>query len=144
MKIKIISYGHKFYEELGLKAPYHDFLFSLRDFINPYWEPELRDFNGTQEPIAKFFEKDPRTAQRLDKIQDLLKDFVDDFLENSYRSDREQIVIAFKCTGGKHRSVYFAQKIFERMQAHYQDQLSYELDHVDLAKYVEDYEVVKI
>ena len=87
-------------------------------------------------------EADERTGQRLDKMEDLLKDFIDNFLDNSHRSDRDKLVFAFKCTGGKHRSVYFAQKIFERLRAHYQDKLTYELDHVDLNKYVSDYKAI--
>lgn len=142
MKIKIISYGHKFYEEAGEEPPYHDFLFSLRDFINPYWVPELKEKTGLDDHIHEFFEKDERTFQRLDKIEDLLKDFIDNFLDNSHRSDRDKLVFAFKCTGGKHRSVYFAQKTFERLKNHYQDKLSYELDHVDLIKYVSDYKAI--
>ena len=142
MKIKIVSYGHKFYEEVGEEPPYHDFLFSLRDFINPYWIPELKEKTGLDEEIHEFFEKDERTNQRLDKMEDLLKDFIDNFLDNAHRSDRDRLVFAFKCTGGKHRSVYFAQKIFERLYKHYADKLSYELDHVDLNKYVSDYKAI--
>ena len=142
MKIKIISYGHKFYEEEGKQPPYHDFLFSMRDFINPYWVPELKEFTGLDKEIHEFFEKDERTNQRLGKIEDLLKDFIDNFLDNSHRDDRDQLVFAFKCTGGKHRSVYFAEKTFERLKEHYKDKLSYELDHVDLVKYVSDYKAI--
>jgi UPF0042 nucleotide-binding protein len=143
MKIKIISYGHKFYEELNEVPPYHDFLFSLRDFINPYWVPELKEMTGLDQQIHDFFEKDERTIKRLDKIEDLIKDFIDNFLENAHRSDRDQLVFAFKCTGGKHRSVYFAHKIFERLKNHYKESLNYELDHVDLVKYISDYKAIQ-
>lgn len=142
MKIKIISYGHKFYEEEGKMPPYHDFLFSLRDFINPFWVPELKEKTGLDEQIHEFFEKDERTFQRLDKIEDLLIDFIDNFLDNSHRADRDKLVFAFKCTGGKHRSVYFAEKTFLRLKDHYKDRLSYELDHVDLTKYIKDYKAI--
>lgn len=137
MKIKIISYGHKFYEAEGKPAPAHDFLFSLRDLVNPYWIPELKNFNGLDDQIIEFFEKDYGTQERLTKIECLIDDFITDFSSNKHRTPDCSLTFAFKCTGGKHRSVYFAQRIFENLNSKLEKKLEVELEHIDLPKYLE-------
>lgn len=136
MKIKFLSYGHKFYEGENKPAPAHDFLFSLRDLINPYWVPELKDFNGLEEPIQNFFEADPASQERLEKLSSLVEDFIKDFIKNSNRTEDCSLSFAFKCTGGRHRSVYFAEKIYQKIQSKIQDpKLNFEIEHVDLPRY---------
>jgi len=137
MLIRIISYGHKFYEEQGLNPPEHDFLFSLRDLKNPFWIPELREFTGLDTQIQDFFSSQSDIQDRLNKIQALVKDFVLDFSSNQSRTDEAEICFAFKCTGGKHRSVYFAQAIFDYLNQELKenDKLSLLIEHIDLPRY---------
>ena len=136
MKIKIISYGHKFHEAEGKAPPAHDFLFSLRDLINPYWVPELKKFNGLDEEIKKYFEKDSGTQERLAKVDALVKDFATDFTKNKHRTEDCSLTFAFKCTGGKHRSVYFAQTIFDRVSSDFDEKAKVELEHLEMHRYV--------
>lgn len=141
MKIRIISYGHKYYEELGEPAPYHDFLFSLRDLANPFWIPELKGFHGLEPQIIEFFEKDPGTQSRLNKIISITEDFILDFTKNQNRDESSSLTFAFKCTGGKHRSVYFAQCVYESLQKNIeqfsnQRKIELEVEHVDLPRYI--------
>lgn len=139
MKIKIISYGHKFYEEEGKPAPYHDFLFSLRDLKNPFWVPELKEFNGTQKEIIEFFEKDPGTQDRVEKTYQLIYNFIEDFTNNKTREDDAMQTYAFKCTGGKHRSVYFAELMKKRLKEaskSFSREIEVELEHIDLHRYL--------
>jgi UPF0042 nucleotide-binding protein len=137
MLIRIISYGHKFYEEQGLNPPEHDFLFSLRDLKNPFWIPELREFTGLDAEIQDFFSAQNDIQDRLEKIKTLVKDFVKDFSSNQSRNDDSELCFAFKCTGGKHRSVYFAQAIFDYLnqELNQSEKLSLVIEHVDLPRY---------
>lgn len=137
MLIRIISYGHKFHEEQGLAAPEHDFLFSLRDLKNPFWIPELREFHGLDPEIQSFFGKQADIQERLKKIQGLVLDFINDFSTNESRDANAKICFAFKCTGGKHRSVYFAQAIFDFLDKELKssEKISVELQHLDLHRY---------
>jgi UPF0042 nucleotide-binding protein len=137
MLIRIISYGHKFYEEQGLNPPSHDFLFSLRDLKNPFWIPELREFTGLDSQIQDFFSSQSDIQERLNKIKTLVKDFVADFSSNQSRNEESEMCFAFKCTGGKHRSVYFAQAIFDYLNQELKenDKLSLLIEHVDLPRY---------
>lgn len=136
MKVKVISYGHKFYEGESKAPPYHDFLFSLRDLVNPFWVPELKEFNGLDSQVIEFFEKDEGTQTRLKKVDELIRDFIKDFCGNKHRTPECSLTFAFKCTGGKHRSVYFAQSIFKKLSEELDDSVQVELEHVDLPKYL--------
>lgn len=137
MLIRIISYGHKFYEEQGLNPPEHDFLFSLRDLKNPFWIPELREFTGLDSEIQEFFSSQSDIQERLSKLKTLVKDFVADFSSNQSRTEESELCFAFKCTGGKHRSVYFAQAIFDFLNQELKEtnKLSLVIDHIDLPRY---------
>lgn len=146
MKFRFISYGIKYYEAAGEIAPEHDFLFNLRDLSNPFWIPELKGMHGLEAKIQDFFAKDVSIQLRLEKISNLVNDFIEDALKNSYRSDVESITFAFRCTGGKHRSVYFAQSVFEKMQKMFENRdinhetgkkIAFEVEHVDLPRYLE-------
>ena len=145
MKFRFISYGIKYYEELGEKPPVHDFLFNLRDLSNPFWVPELKGKHGLEDEIIEFFGKDENIQTRIGKIQDLAEDFIEDALANNYRSGVATITFAFRCTGGKHRSVYFAETIFKNIQSIYANKnikhegiesVEFEVEHVDLPRYI--------
>jgi len=135
MKLKVISYGYKFYEELGEMPPKHDFLFNLRDLNNPFWVPELKPYNGKDEKIQEFFLRDQASQTRLRLINELAQGFVRDFLSNPGRKADDEIVFAFRCTGGKHRSVYFAEQVYKSLNSEFAAKLETEIEHVDLAKH---------
>jgi UPF0042 nucleotide-binding protein len=148
MNIKFISYGYKYYEAEGLAAPEHDFLFNLRDLNNPYWIPELKPFCGLDSEILDFFERDSATQERLRKISDLVKDFINDFLTNERRTleGESGLIFAFRCTGGKHRSVYFADLVYKYMVKafHTEPELSFAVEHIDLPRYIEAEKLAKL
>ena len=87
-----------------------DFVFDARVLPNPHWEPELRPLTG----------RDPRVRDYLDAQPDVdayarqVADFLDTWLPRLRNDTRAYVTVAFGCTGGKHRSVYLA----ERMAAH--------------------------
>ena len=91
-----------------------DFVFDARVLPNPHWEPDLRPLTG----------RDPRVRDYLDAQADVdayarqVADFLDTWLPRLRNDNRAYVTVAFGCTGGKHRSVYLA----ERMAAHARDQ----------------------
>jgi RNase adapter protein RapZ len=102
LNVTLISFGYKY--GLPLDA---DIVFDVRFLPNPYYVDQLRDLCGTDAPVAAYLEAIPETQAFLDHAQPLL-----DFLIPHYiREGKAQLTIAIGCTGGRHRSVYLAQRL---------------------------------
>lgn len=86
------------------------FVFDCRIMKNPGREPRYAEMTGMDAPVAAFLDA-------LDDAQILLRDvkgMVDRAVEHHLRRGFTDLTVAFGCTGGQHRSVYFA----ERLAAH--------------------------
>lgn len=84
-----------------------DLVFDVRCLPNPFYIPELKHKTGLQTEVSGYVMKFDESQKLLEKLKDLV-----DFLIPLYiKEGKSQIVIAFGCTGGKHRSVTFAEKI---------------------------------
>ena len=102
LKIYCISFGFKY------GAPKEaDLVFDVRCLPNPFYIPELKQHTGLEEPVRTFVMKFEQARGLEVKLLDLL-----DYLIPLYRSEgKSQLTIAVGCTGGKHRSVVFAELI---------------------------------
>ncbi len=106
LSILLESFGFK----RGLPAD-ADFVFDVRCLPNPYWEPELRSLTGLDRPVREYFEKQPQVRAMVDDIAEFLHRWVPRFKD----SQRAYLTVAIGCTGGRHRSVYVAEAIAERL-----------------------------
>jgi len=98
--IKVMSFGFKY----GVSTE-SDLVFDVRCLPNPYYVPELRNHTGLDQCVRDYVMKHESSQQLFDKISDLI-----DFLIPMYvHEGKSQLVIAFGCTGGKHRSITFAE-----------------------------------
>ena len=84
-----------------------DFMFDARILPNPYWEEELRALNGRDEAVKNWLESDERVVQMTEDI----KNFMSTWLPAFQEAQRSYVTIGIGCTGGKHRSVYLAEKL---------------------------------
>jgi len=91
-----------------------DFVFDARVLPNPHWEPDLRPLTGRDTGVRDYLERQPEVIRYSEQIIDLL----DTWLPRLRTDTRSYVTIAFGCTGGKHRSVYLA----ERMARHAREQ----------------------
>ncbi|MFK7869716.1 MAG: RNase adapter RapZ [Roseobacter sp.] len=83
-----------------------DNVYDCRFLQNPYWQPELRARNGTDQEVADFVTKDPRFEGFEEKVLGLSL-----HLLPAYRDEgKSNLTIAFGCTGGQHRSVVMASR----------------------------------
>ena len=88
------------------------FVFDCRAMPNPFWDESLRGFSGCDKPVVDFFE------QHKDKVNcflDAAEVLVRQSIEQYQKDGRELLMVAFGCTGGQHRSVYFAERMAERL-----------------------------
>jgi len=102
-----------------------DYLFDIRCLPNPYWESELRDLSGLDEPVVRFFRRNSLVTQMVDQIAAFLEFWLPRFdLEN-----RSHLMVALGCTGGQHRSVFITEALASRFRSR---ELAVRIDHRDL------------
>lgn len=107
MRISILSFGFKY--GVPLEA---DLMIDVRFIPNPYFIPELKKLDGTDERVQQFVVRWTETQVFLEKYLGLL-----DYLLPLYeREGKSYLTIAVGCTGGRHRSVTVAQKFFESLK----------------------------
>ncbi|MDG1067127.1 MAG: RNase adapter RapZ [Sulfitobacter sp.] len=82
-----------------------DMVYDCRFLKNPYWEPALRDLNGTDARVAAHVATDPRYDDFAQKVFDLSLLILPACREEG----KSHFSIAFGCTGGQHRSVALAE-----------------------------------
>ncbi|MBQ5316003.1 MAG: RNase adapter RapZ [Oscillospiraceae bacterium] len=106
MTVKVTSFGFKY--GMCMDA---DIVLDVRCLPNPFYIPELKEHTGLDKAVSDYvmqFEQ----SQELDRR---LRDMID-FLIPLYRQEgKSSLVIAFGCTGGKHRSVTFAERMYEHL-----------------------------
>jgi UPF0042 nucleotide-binding protein len=107
MTLAFESFGFK--QGIPLDA---DFVFDVRALPNPFYDPQLRPLTGLDEPVVQFLDALPAAQQMLADIGDYLARWLPAFA----RDNRAYLTVALGCTGGQHRSVYFAERLARRFQ----------------------------
>lgn len=122
MVISVLSFGFKY----GIPAD-ADLVFDVRFLPNPYYIEELKHLTGNDKPVQDYVKKAPETTEFLEKIDDLLK-FL---LPNYVKEGKNSLVIAIGCTGGKHRSVTLANEIYKLIS---RTEYGCKVEHRDIEK----------
>jgi len=123
LQLSILSFGFKY----GMPEDL-DLLFDLRFLPNPYYDPDLRTHTGEEKAVQDFVFQDGNAQIFLDKLVDLFH-----FLLPLYVAEgKNQLVLGLACTGGKHRSVTMAEKLYQSLK----DTADYgiALEHRDIRK----------
>lgn len=107
MTVQCISFGFK--NGLPMEA---DLVFDVRCLPNPFYVPELKEHTGLEAPVRDYVMAAPQSRELLQRLFDLV-----DFLLPLYLQEgKSRLTIAVGCTGGRHRSVAFAQAIGEHLR----------------------------
>ena len=120
--VKVMSFGFKY----GSSAE-ADLVFDVRCLPNPFYIPELKHLTGRDEEVRDYVMGFEQSKELLHKLEDLIGFLVPMYI----REGKSQLVIAFGCTGGKHRSVTFTE-----LTAAYLESLGYDVvkTHRDITK----------
>ena len=86
-------------------------LIDARFLDNPYWVPELRELSGRDPEVADFVLKQPAARRLLDDLERIVGELLPLYQEKG----RMHVVVAFGCTGGRHRSVVLASELARRL-----------------------------
>ena len=84
----------------------------VRLLDNPYWVDELRPLDGRHPRVREFVLAQPAATDLLDNLERTLKDALPHYRERG----RSQLIVAFGCTGGRHRSVAMAKEMAARLE----------------------------
>lgn len=84
-----------------------DLVFDVRCIPNPHYDPRLRDLTGQSPEVIRFLEAQPEVPKMVIDI----RRFLDTWLPVYIRDNRVYLTVAIGCTGGQHRSVYFAEAL---------------------------------
>lgn len=100
LKIICRSFGFKY----GTDAE-ADLIFDVRCLPNPFYEENLKELTGLSGEVKDYVLNSAESEEFLQK----LKDFLDCAVPLYEKEGKSQLTISFGCTGGKHRSVTFAE-----------------------------------
>ncbi len=106
MKINVLSFGFKY----GIPHD-ADLVVDMRFLLNPFFVPELKDHDGESNDVKNFIMETDKANIFLKKYLSLI-----DFLIPLYKKEgKAYLTLGVGCTGGRHRSVVIARKIFEHL-----------------------------
>ena len=92
--------------------PLADLVFDMRFLDNPHWVDSLREQTGLDEAVGAHIRQDPAFDDAFNRIRDLIL-----LLLPRYEAQGKAYVhIAFGCTGGRHRSVFTAERMAQALR----------------------------
>ncbi len=103
-----------------------DLVFDVRSLPNPHYDPVLRPLTGRDKPVIDFLDNTPLAQKMFEDI----RNFVENWLPSFVADNRSYLTVAIGCTGGQHRSVYFAEKLAQ----HFKSQQQVLLRHRELTQ----------
>ena len=105
--LTVMSFGYK--RGVPFEA---DIVLDMRFSTNPFYEEQLRNLSGLDKPVRDFVLQDKDVALLMDDTEKMLKKLIPRFQEQ----DKHRLLVAFGCTGGRHRSVSAAEELYKRMK----------------------------
>jgi len=99
-----------------------DFVFDARCLPNPHWDPRLRPLSGRDAAVREHLDAQEGVSEYVAQVSG----FLDTWMPRFESESRSYVTIAFGCTGGRHRSVYLAEKLAQHFrEAGREDVLTY-------------------
>ncbi|WP_297281936.1 RNase adapter RapZ [uncultured Anaerococcus sp.] len=105
--VNLIAFGYK----NGLSDDF-DYVFDMRFLPNPFYIDNLRSLNGTNKELQEYLNQFELIDDFENDIYNLIEKLIPEFINHG----KNTITIAFGCTGGKHRSVYMVERMYEKMK----------------------------
>ncbi len=102
------------------------YVFDCRALPNPGREPQFKTKTGRDWEVIDYLMAKPPVHVFLDHVKGIVGQSVDNYRERHFSN----LMVSFGCTGGQHRSVFFAQTIFDWLKATYPD-IHLKLNHIE-------------
>ncbi len=107
MTIDVVSFGFKFGVPIDV-----DVMFDVRCLKNPFYVPALRNLTGNDKEIREFV----FSQEAANRLFDRQSNLIDFSLPLYIREGKSHLTIGYGCTGGKHRSVAFANAMYNHIK----------------------------
>lgn len=121
--VTVMSFGFKY----GIPED-ADLVFDVRFLPNPYYIEDLKAKTGNDKDVQDYV----LNSDRADIFLEKLTGMIDFLLPNYIWEGKNHLVIAIGCTGGKHRSVTFANCLYDFIKR--QEQYGVRIEHRDIEK----------
>lgn len=109
------------------------FVFDCRAMHNPGKYDQYKKITGADAPVIEFLESQGEVQRYLDNVYGLVDPAVDKYIERGFLN----LMVAFGCTGGQHRSLYCANHLADHLKAKYGDRIHIVLEHREQKKRIE-------
>jgi len=107
LRATVVAFGFKY----GLPVD-ADLVVDVRFLPNPFWIPDLRELDGTDEAVRDYVLAQEGAEDFVEKYGAIL-----DIIGAGYRREgKHYVTLAVGCTGGKHRSVVMAEQFAQRLR----------------------------
>ncbi|MBQ3889889.1 MAG: RNase adapter RapZ, partial [Lachnospiraceae bacterium] len=107
LMVNIVSFGFK----NGIPQD-ADLVFDVRFLPNPFYVDSLKNLTGLDEPVQDYVMGYKEAGEFLDMLENMLRFLIPNYVKEG----KYQLVVAIGCTGGHHRSVTLANKLYERLK----------------------------
>ena len=88
-----------------------DIVLDMRFLPNPFYVSELRPLSGLDKPVCDYLLHDGQAQRFFLAVEQMLSVALPGFAQNG----KQRVMVAFGCTGGRHRSVFSAEEMARRM-----------------------------
>ena len=121
--VNVVSFGFKH----GIQVD-SDLVFDVRFMPNPYYEEALRPKTGNDVEVQNYVMDSEASVEFVDKLTSMIKFLIPNYIAEG----KNQLVIGIGCTGGHHRSVTVANKLFDALKE--DGSVSVKICHRDIKK----------
>ena len=121
--VNVVSFGFKH----GIPVD-SDLVFDVRFMPNPYYEEALRPKTGNDVEVQNYVMNSDASVEFVDKLTSMIKFLIPNYIAEG----KNQLVISIGCTGGHHRSVTVANKLFDALKE--DGSVSVKICHRDIKK----------
>lgn len=111
LEVRVVSFAYKKGIPDDPSGNGGGYVFDCRAINNPGKYERYNNVTGLDEPVIKFLEEDGEIIEFLNNICPLVDRHVKRYIERKFTN----LMVAFGCTGGQHRSVYAAQHVAEHI-----------------------------
>jgi UPF0042 nucleotide-binding protein len=128
LTVHLFSFGYR-YSGIPADEGGHGggFVFDCRCLPNPYWDETLRPHGGDEPPIAAFLEGQPAASEYARHAEALVLQAA-----RKYAADgRTRLMVSCGCTGGRHRSVWLAERLAQTLR---DAGFAVQMQHMDLRR----------